>query len=269
MPAATIIILAAIALMTLLLPLGVMLALRRRGGTWTAFLTGAGTFVLFAMVLEPILHNLILRSPAGAAIQQNILLYALYGGLAAGLFEETGRLLAFRFILKPHTARITALSYGIGHGGIEAFLVMGLSMIANLSLGLAYTSGAPLPAEAAAAAETILSTPAGMFLWGGLERLSAMALHMALSVLVFASVRTGRRLLFPPPSPSTPGSTSPPWSPTPTFPSPPRRPSCCCSPPWPASGRRGSIKICGKMQKPLDLPPGGRCKIGVEKRWYP
>ena len=197
MPAATIIILAAIALMTLLLPLGVMLALRRRGGTWTAFLTGAGTFVLFAMVLEPILHNLILRSPAGAAIRQNILLYALYGGLAAGLFEETGRLLAFRFILNPHTARITALSYGIGHGGIEAFLVMGLSMIANLSLGLAYTSGAPLPAETAAAAEIILSTPAGMFLWGGLERLSAMALHMALSVLVFASVRTGRRLLFP------------------------------------------------------------------------
>ena len=146
----------------------------------------------------PVLHNLVLRSPVGAAIQQNILLYALYGGLAAGLFEETGRLLAFRFVLKTRTARLTALSYGIGHGGIEAFLVMGLSMIANLSLGLAYTSGAPLPAEAAAAAETILSTPAGMFLWGGLERLSAMALHMALSVLVFASVRTGRgRLLFP------------------------------------------------------------------------
>ncbi len=263
MPAATIIVLTAIVLMTLLLPLGVMLALRRRGGTWTAFLTGAGTFVLFAMVLEPILHNLILRSPAGAAIRQNILLYALYGGLAAGLFEETGRLLAFRFILKPHTARITALSYGIGHGGIEAFLVMGLSMIANLSLGLAYTSGAPLPAEAAAAAETILSTPAGMFLWGGLERLSAMALHMA--------PRSGPAggCCSPPPSPSTPGSTSPPWSPTPTFPSPLRRPSCCCSLPWPASGRRGSMKICGKMQKPLDLPPAGRYKIGGEKRWYP
>ena len=194
MPISTIIILIAIILMTLLVPLGVMLALRRRGGSWTAFLTGAGTFVLFVMVLEPVLHNLVLRSPVGAAIQQNILLYALYGGLAAGLFEETGRLLAFRFVLKTRTARLTALSYGIGHGGIEAFLVMGLSMIANLSLGLAYTSGAPLPAEAA---ETILSTPAGMFLWGGLERLSAMALHMALSVLVFASVRTGRRLLFP------------------------------------------------------------------------
>ena len=36
-----------------------------------------------------------------------------------------------------------------------------------------------------------------MFLWSGFERLTAMALHMALSVLVFASVRTSRRWLYP------------------------------------------------------------------------
>lgn len=197
MPLTTIIVLIAVALMTLLVPLGVMLFLRRRGGTWTAFLVGAGTFVLFAMILEPILHNLVLRSPAGAAIQGNILLYGLYGGLAAGLFEETGRLLAFRFVLKNHPARITALSYGIGHGGIEALLLVGLTMVSNLILGLSHAAGTPLPEEAAAAAEAILTVPAALFLWGGLERLSAMALHMALSVLVFASVRTGKRWLFP------------------------------------------------------------------------
>lgn len=197
MPFSTIIVLIAVALMTLLLPLGVMFFLRRRGGTWTAFLTGAGTFVLFAMILEPILHDLVLRSPAGAAIQGNILLYGLYGGLAAGLFEETGRLLAFRFVLKNHPGRITALSYGIGHGGVEALLLVGLTMVSNLILGLSHAAGTPLPEEAAAAAEAILSTPASLFLWSGLERLSAMALHMSLSVLVFASVRTGKRWLFP------------------------------------------------------------------------
>ena len=197
MPLTTIIVLIAVALMTLLLPLGIMLFLRRRGGTWTAFLTGAGTFVLFAMVLEPILHNLVLRSSAGAAIQGNILLYGLYGGFAAGLFEETGRLLAFRFVLKGHPARITALSYGIGHGGIEALLLVGLTMVANLLLGLSHAAGAPLPQEAAAAAEAILTTPASLFLWSSLERLSAMALHLSLSVLVFTSVRTGKRWLFP------------------------------------------------------------------------
>ena len=197
MPLATIVVLIAVALMTLLLPLGVMLLLRRRGGSWTAFLTGAGTFVLFALVLEPILHSLVLRSPAGAAIQGNILLYGLYGGLAAGLFEETGRLLAFRLVLKKSSARITALSYGIGHGGIEALLLVGLTMVSNLLLGLAHASGAPLPQETAAAAEALLAIPAATFLWSGLERLSAMALHMALSVLVFASVRTEKHWLFP------------------------------------------------------------------------
>lgn len=197
MPLTTIIVLIAVALMTLLLPLGVMLFLRRRGGSWTAFLTGAGTFVLFAMILEPILHNLVLRSPAGAVIQGNILLYGLYGGLAAGIFEETGRLLAFRFVLKGHPARITALSYGIGHGGIEALLLVGLTMASNLILGLSHAAGTPLPEETVTAAEAILAVPASLFLWSGLERLSAMALHLALSVLVFASVRTGKRRLFP------------------------------------------------------------------------
>ena len=36
-----------------------------------------------------------------------------------------------------------------------------------------------------------------MFLWSGFERLTAMALHMALSILVFASVHTNRRWLYP------------------------------------------------------------------------
>lgn len=36
-----------------------------------------------------------------------------------------------------------------------------------------------------------------MFLWSGFERLTAMGLHMALSVLVFAFVRTNRWWLYP------------------------------------------------------------------------
>jgi len=147
---------------TVALPLGIMAFLRRRGGSWRAFLAGAGTFVLFALVLEPVLHSLILRSETGAVIQGNILLYGLYGGLMAGLFEETGRFLAFRFMLRKQKAGITALSYGMGHGGVEAFLLVGLTMMSNLALGLAYTGGDALSPEMAAAAEALVSTPAGM-----------------------------------------------------------------------------------------------------------
>lgn len=196
MPVQTILAISFTLALTILLPLGIMLCLRRRGGRWTDFLTGAGTFILFAMVLEPLLHNAVLRSGAGAVIQENVLLYALYGGIAAGVFEETGRFLAFRFALKNRTDRVAALSYGIGHGGIEAFLIVGLTMAANLALGL--SAGNPaLPPETAAAVEALAATPASMFLWSGLERVSAIALHMANSVLVFAAARTEKRWLYP------------------------------------------------------------------------
>lgn len=178
-------------------PLGTMVFLHKRGGTWAAFLIGAGTFLLFAMILERLFHALILFSGAGAVIQGNIWLYGLYGGLAAGLFEETGRFLAFQFALRRRQDRITSLAYGIGHGGMEAFLIAGLTMVNNLILGLTYANAEALSPEIAAMVETLLTTPAGMFLWSGFERLSAMALHMALSVLVFASVHTGRRRLYP------------------------------------------------------------------------
>lgn len=186
----------AVIILTIAAPLGVMLFLHRRGGIWSTFLVGAGTFVLFAMILERLFHGLVLFSGIGAVIQGNVWLYALYGGLAAGIFEETGRLLAFRFVLLQRQERITSLAYGIGHGGIEAFLVAGLTMVNNLIIGLTYSTAETLPPEIAAIVEALIATPAGMFLWSGFERLTAMGLHMALSVLVFACVRTNRLWLY-------------------------------------------------------------------------
>lgn len=197
MPIVTIAAMVAVIILVIAVPLGTMLFLHKRGGAWTTFLIGAGTFILFAMILEQLFHGLVLFSGIGAVIQGNIWLYGLYGGLAAGLFEETGRLLAFRFVLRRRQDRITSLAYGIGHGGIEAFLIVGLPMVNNLILGLTYANAGTLPPEIAPLVETLLTTPAGMFLWSGFERLYAVAAHMVLSVLVFASVRTNRRWLYP------------------------------------------------------------------------
>lgn len=197
MSAGTIAAITTVIILTIAVPLGTMLFLAKSGGSWKDFLVGAVTFFAFAMVLEQILHILILQSGAGAVIQGNIWLYGIYGGLAAGIFEETGRFLAFRFVLRNRSSRITPLAYGIGHGSIEAFLVAGLTMASNLILGMTYAHGGAIPSEIVPAVEALLEIPAHMFLWSGFERLSAMALHMALSILVFASVRTNRRRLYP------------------------------------------------------------------------
>lgn len=187
----------AVLILTIVVPLGIMFFLAQAGGSWKDFLVGGVTFIVFAMVLEQILHFLILQSGAGAVIQGNIWIYGLYGGLAAGVFEETGRFLAFRVVLRSREARITSLAYGIGHGGVEAFLITGLTMASNLILGLIYSHGGSIPDEIVPAVESLLAIPSAMFLWSGFERLTAMALHMALSILVFASVRTNRRWLYP------------------------------------------------------------------------
>jgi len=185
------------ALFTVLVPLGAMLWLwKRRGGSWSAFFVGAGTFLLFAMVLEQALHLVVLKSALGPVIQGSLWLTALYGGLAAGIFEETGRLAAFRFILKKRAEPAAALSYGLGHGGCEAVLVTGLTMLSNLALVYLINAGNLTDPAVTAMAGTVAATPAGMFLWAALERMSAIILHTANSVLVFAAVRRRRYALF-------------------------------------------------------------------------
>lgn len=191
-------VMTAVLLLTITVPLAAMTWLRkRRGGKWFPFFVGALIFPVFAMGLEQVLHLLVLNSPLGPAVRGNIWLYGLYGGLAAGLFEETGRLVAFKYFLKEHTRPVTAVSYGLGHGGMEAVLLVGLTMLSNLLLAQSYVQGAELPPEAVAAVQAVLDTPAVMFFWSGLERVSAIILHVALSVLVFAAVRTEKRWLFP------------------------------------------------------------------------
>ena len=204
---ATTLMMGGLAALFLTLPFAVMVFLKKRGGSWLDFFVGAGIFFLFALVLESAMHNVVLfATPLGTILQGNIWLYGLYGGLAAGIFEETGRLAAFRVILKKHRTRVTALGYGIGHGGCEAALLLSVTYISNIVLlsmansGELLTmaqSGGALPQEVLDAVAQLMEISAVTFLWAGFERISAMALHMALSVLVFASeTQPGKRALF-------------------------------------------------------------------------
>lgn len=186
--------------------LGFYFALRKHADV-LPFFVGCIVFVLFALVLERILHSIVLDSSAGAAIQGSTWLSALYGGLAAGVFEETGRYLAIRFALRRYRGKdVNALMYGAGHGGIEAALLLGLTMISNLALAAvintgrtelvtAQLSGSDLT-QIQASFAALAQTPAWTFLLGAAERISAVILQMALSVLVWFSVKRGRVLLF-------------------------------------------------------------------------
>lgn len=173
----------------------------KSGARLSAFFIGCGTFVVSALILEQLLHTVVLAL-TGSLLTDNLWLYALYGGLAAGLFEETGRFLAMRFCMKRSLQKENAVMYGIGHGGVEAVLLTGMTYVSNLILVITINSGGlgaimdALDRETGAVLFAQLSQlwelPAGMFLLAGAERVSAVILHICLSYLVYKAVKDGR-----------------------------------------------------------------------------
>ena len=173
------------------------------------FFIGCAVMVLFAFVLEGGLNFAISRSALGDRLTQNVWALAIYGGLMAGLFEETGRFLAFRTILKKYQYKDeNALMYGAGHGGIEALAILGIASINNIIYSLLINTGhtsiltGPLSGDlleqVEEAIQTLITTPSYQFLLGGLERILAVAMQISLSVLVwFAVKKKERRYLYP------------------------------------------------------------------------
>ena len=169
------------------------------------FFLGCISFVLFATILEPILHRAVLGGSLGPTVTGNIWLYALYGGFAAGLFEETGRYVFMLLVMKKDRLPQNALMYGAGHGGIEAILLLGMTYINNLVYSLMINAGqgeqiaaslggldeATKTATLQAIAGLSTTSP-GLFLMAGLERVLAIALHIALSVIIYTAIRKKR-----------------------------------------------------------------------------
>ena len=174
---------------------------------WSTILIGAATFFVFALVLEALVHRIVLMGPHGAAIQGNPLYLALYGGLMAGLFEETGRFLSMKFLLKkePSTS-LPGIAYGVGHGGMEMLILFGITMAIYLVIAVLSNAGrmdlllSTAPAEGQeqvnATVKAIAETTPGSLLLGLWERFSALILHLSLSVLVWAAVRKGGKWLW-------------------------------------------------------------------------
>lgn len=207
-PVSSIVTMAVCALLGIVAPLALAWWLvRKYHANPLTILIGAGVFVVFALVLESLVHQVVLKGPHGPAILGNIWYYALYGGAMAALFEETGRFLAMKFLLKKEpTGALTGVAYGFGHGGAEIMLVFGLTMISNIALSVMINTGqadtllasAPEMAREQAQAQLtqLQTTGAGTYLLGIWERVSALILQLGLSVMVWTAVRKGGKWLW-------------------------------------------------------------------------
>lgn len=210
-PVLSIIFMVIAALAGLAIPVALLLFFRKKFKANVApFFVGCAVFIVFALLIEGTINMLIFKSAPGAVIGGNVWLLGAFGGLMAGLFEETGRFTAFKIVLKKKRGNDgNALMYGAGHGGFEVFFVLSVGMASNLftavmlNAGMAGTLTAGVKDPAAlqqlnALFAALSGTAPTLFLVSIVERVAAVALHLSLSVLVWFAVKDRKRFwLYP------------------------------------------------------------------------
>lgn len=186
---------------------------------FTTILIGAATFLLFALILEKPIQN-VLAFPTAMGLPDhavsrflsaNPILLALVSGLFPGVFEETGRLVAFKTILRKRKNRETSISYGIGHGGFEVILILGITYIQYIAYAVMINTGiigiiinqvASLAPDQLGSVESVVNLLTG-FSFADLgiafvERIFAVLFHIGASILVFYACRNKKSFwLYP------------------------------------------------------------------------
>jgi len=163
--------------------------------SWKLVLAGALTFIASQVLHIPLLYGLtaLFKNGTLPAIPQawTTFFNAMLLGLLAGIFEETARWILYKFILKNAKTWNEGVLVGIGHGGVEAVL---LGFVALASVGSmiamrnADLSTMGIPANQIEITKQQIaafwSTPVYMAFLGFVERVSAISLHLSLSVMV-------------------------------------------------------------------------------------
>ena len=163
----------------------------QKKGYLKSFLLGVGTFTLFQVIIRiPILQN-VLPFQAWYMNLTNFyhpLFHAAFLALTAALFEEVGRFIVMKLCMKKQLRYGDGLAFGLGHGGIEALILVGINTAAIL---LYYIGIVPAASIGFAPGESV-----NMFM-GGLERMLTIPVHVAWSVMVLRGIAVGKsRYLF-------------------------------------------------------------------------
>ena len=191
----------------LILPIVLVIFLTRKFSlSWKLALAGALTFIASQVLHIPVVYGL-------TALFKNGMLYipdawtaifnAIVLGLLAGIFEETARWILFKFSLKNAKTWNEGMLVGVGHGGVEAFLLglLGILTLVNMVvMRTADLAALGVPAEqielTRQQVDAFWNSPFYVGFLGGLERIFAICLHLSLSIMVLYSVAYKKTMWF-------------------------------------------------------------------------
>ena len=183
---------------------------KKKHEPFTTVLIGAATFLLFAIVIEKPLQAIVISfdNPVSQFVNARPVLWGIIVGLFPGVFEETGRFVAFKTVLRKRTQRETGLSHGIGHGGFEAMFILGITYLEYFAFALLLNQGlfvelliepvkdslsSDAIAQITGIVEQITTFTAATMGLALVDRLLAVAYHIGASIMVFYAVKDKKK----------------------------------------------------------------------------
>ena len=208
-PQLSIVFMAIVALAGVVIPIGLFFILKEKfHADILSFFVGCAVFIVFALLIEGTINKFLFSSSIGTTIRSSVWLYGIVGGMMAGIFEETGRYVAFKTVLKKKRDNDSnALMYGAGHGGFEAFYILVASMVSYIVMAVTLNNGGidkltggitdPVALQRLYATFAALaSTAPGTYLMAIAERIAAVVIQISLSVVVWFAVKEKGCLWF-------------------------------------------------------------------------
>src|SRR5690625_2274239 len=192
---ATIISMVVAVLLSFGLFIGFILFYKKRVGiSVKPLIIGSIGFIVFTQVLEKIVHVVVFTNFPNLVEQP--ILFGLYGGFAAGIFEELGRFILFTWFLKKYLDYKGGISFGVGWGGIEAVAIMLMVIVPNIVFALLINGGtfeSILGSQITAdqltlIKDTVLSQGVGYYVLSIVERFVVIFIQIALTLLVLLGV---------------------------------------------------------------------------------
>jgi uncharacterized membrane protein YhfC len=177
--------------------LAVLIVKRFKASVWP-IIVGVIVFFVFQSILRIPLLNALSGTYWYQDLSDNTFLFSLFLGITAGIFEEVGRFIGYKVLIKrKNYSYKNGIGFGIGHGGFESVLLVGFTYINNIIMSIFINNGKFNTVFAASFSKDTLTlvksqlidTKAYMFLLGGIERIFAITIQIAFSLIILYAVK--------------------------------------------------------------------------------
>lgn len=186
---------------------GIIYLKKKYKASLKVFLIGMAAFFISTQILEAPVHVFFLsiNKTTSEFLLNTPWAYMLYGGLMAGIFEETARFIAFKYALKDKMELTDGVTFGLGHGGMEAILIGGITTISAITNSVLINSGQFVSKlQQSGVAQDVIDKTLNTYLnsapsyWAviGVERAIAMCIHIALSIIVLYAVKERKNIYY-------------------------------------------------------------------------